>query len=406
MGLSVSSSSSQHPAAPDWEEDRAWGVCSSCCKGFSTSNRRHHCRACGKLFCSKCSSFWRPLPQLGYPDSLPVRVCKLCANANSRQVEIECDLAKSWNQISKVSENELHHFPLETIYSLLEETISNDLKLTGKLLSFSLSQFSLLLSIRYQCYFEEMGRVLPTLVPDESSSTEMKRKALLAEIGSFVHFQTRMSHELHERLSVNIPVGFKKRLFTLKGCMKPQPSYAEVKALAADIQQIQTDVKGFIRKSKYEQVMSEECCRLLCVVERFAKLQHFSACFPWLMEPFGGAECIQQVACILNLEILNELRRLECELELAIFRRDIEYKSSLEHAVHSIEHILNWGKHSVWIKDEISQLCFSKISQVKKIVHTPGFVQIPEDDDDVLTEDSCVSPTDHFEHSPVSDASA
>lgn len=39
-----------------WSKDEASNICQLCSDGFSLTNRRHHCRACGVLCCDKCSS--------------------------------------------------------------------------------------------------------------------------------------------------------------------------------------------------------------------------------------------------------------------------------------------------------------------------------------------------------------
>ena len=40
------------------------------------SSRKHHCRACGGVFCNSCSRWLKSLPLMGYDD--PVRVCGYC----------------------------------------------------------------------------------------------------------------------------------------------------------------------------------------------------------------------------------------------------------------------------------------------------------------------------------------
>lgn len=39
-----------------WRPDEEADQCSACWAPFTTSNRRHHCRFCGDIFCGKCSS--------------------------------------------------------------------------------------------------------------------------------------------------------------------------------------------------------------------------------------------------------------------------------------------------------------------------------------------------------------
>lgn len=45
---------------------------------FSLTNRKHHCRCCGQLFCQKCSSKKSTIPKFGIEK--PVRVCDNCCN--------------------------------------------------------------------------------------------------------------------------------------------------------------------------------------------------------------------------------------------------------------------------------------------------------------------------------------
>jgi len=59
--------------APNWEEGE---VCHRCRVQFSTFTRQHHCRACGQVFCGKCSSKSCVLPKFGIERE--VRVCDSC----------------------------------------------------------------------------------------------------------------------------------------------------------------------------------------------------------------------------------------------------------------------------------------------------------------------------------------
>ncbi|CAI2351251.1 unnamed protein product [Caenorhabditis sp. 36 PRJEB53466] len=59
--------------APEWAEGPE---CYRCRSVFTVFTRKHHCRACGQIFCDKCSSREMTLPQFGIEKE--VRVCETC----------------------------------------------------------------------------------------------------------------------------------------------------------------------------------------------------------------------------------------------------------------------------------------------------------------------------------------
>jgi len=59
--------------APEWADGE---VCNRCRVQFTTFTRQHHCRACGQVFCAKCSSKSCVLPKFGIERE--VRVCDSC----------------------------------------------------------------------------------------------------------------------------------------------------------------------------------------------------------------------------------------------------------------------------------------------------------------------------------------
>ncbi|XP_018407902.1 PREDICTED: lateral signaling target protein 2 homolog isoform X2 [Nanorana parkeri] len=61
---------------PEWVPDSASTQCMSCCAPFTLLRRRHHCRSCGKIFCSRCSGYSSLLPHID--NAQPVRVCSHC----------------------------------------------------------------------------------------------------------------------------------------------------------------------------------------------------------------------------------------------------------------------------------------------------------------------------------------
>ena len=64
-----------------WVPDALAPGCSLCQANFTIFRRRHHCRACGQVLCSLCSSARKYLPLLGH-NTTKVRVCDACRNIN------------------------------------------------------------------------------------------------------------------------------------------------------------------------------------------------------------------------------------------------------------------------------------------------------------------------------------
>ena len=47
-----------------WCKDEGFESCVGCGVRFTIYERRHHCRACGRLFCSSCSQYQSDIPEL------------------------------------------------------------------------------------------------------------------------------------------------------------------------------------------------------------------------------------------------------------------------------------------------------------------------------------------------------
>lgn len=59
--------------APEWVDG---DKCHRCRVAFYTFNRKHHCRACGQVFCGQCSGKFSTIPKYGIEKE--VRVCNTC----------------------------------------------------------------------------------------------------------------------------------------------------------------------------------------------------------------------------------------------------------------------------------------------------------------------------------------
>uniref|UniRef100_A0A3Q2YFA8 Lateral signaling target protein 2 homolog n=1 Tax=Hippocampus comes TaxID=109280 RepID=A0A3Q2YFA8_HIPCM len=74
--LAAKAREGQFEDPPDWVPDEVCSSCIACKAPFTVIRRKHHCRSCGKIFCSRCSSHSAPLPRYG--QMKPVRVCTHC----------------------------------------------------------------------------------------------------------------------------------------------------------------------------------------------------------------------------------------------------------------------------------------------------------------------------------------
>ena len=77
--VAASATTEQRLSRPTWKRDASVDACEAphCGARFTLMARRHHCRACGNIFCEACSSTRVPLPELGYGRD-PQRVCAAC----------------------------------------------------------------------------------------------------------------------------------------------------------------------------------------------------------------------------------------------------------------------------------------------------------------------------------------
>ena len=72
-----------------WKNTKQYDKCFNCEAKFTVTDRKHHCRCCGKIFCSRCSKYSAEIPEMRIHK--PVRVCLNCyrnlTNQSGDQVE-------------------------------------------------------------------------------------------------------------------------------------------------------------------------------------------------------------------------------------------------------------------------------------------------------------------------------
>ncbi|XP_026806673.1 zinc finger FYVE domain-containing protein 9 [Rhopalosiphum maidis] len=75
---------------PYWVPDEAAKSCMRCQLKFTVVKRRHHCRACGEVLCSKCCNL---RARLSYMNNNEGRVCQQCYNTLVRASQVEQKVA-------------------------------------------------------------------------------------------------------------------------------------------------------------------------------------------------------------------------------------------------------------------------------------------------------------------------
>ena len=83
------------PSLPvTWIPDERVKRCFGCGTVFSTFRRKHHCRSCGRVFCSACTAYRELIPSYyfsfsGISSNKPERTCASCAQLLKRTAEVE-----------------------------------------------------------------------------------------------------------------------------------------------------------------------------------------------------------------------------------------------------------------------------------------------------------------------------
>ncbi|KAK9704184.1 VHS domain [Popillia japonica] len=94
-------------SAPKWADGE---VCHRCRVQFTVVQRKHHCRACGQVFCGQCSQKNTTLPKFGIEKE--VRVCDSCYDQHTKPTsaksssEKESDLPSEYLKSSLAQQNQ------------------------------------------------------------------------------------------------------------------------------------------------------------------------------------------------------------------------------------------------------------------------------------------------------------
>jgi hypothetical protein len=88
--------------SPNWVNDKDRHCCHLCLKTFSSTRRKHHCRACGEIICRNCSLYKSvDLQNVG---TTTLRVCKACMDGSRKR---EASAAGTSASVSSVSAGDL-----------------------------------------------------------------------------------------------------------------------------------------------------------------------------------------------------------------------------------------------------------------------------------------------------------
>lgn len=125
LEMSILAKSKQ--TSPDqsfWVKDEYVLSCTSCDTKFSITVRRHHCRACGEVFCNSCTSKSLSLPHLGYPVTQKLRVCETCYTKLSlKDTDPHSSLNSDDPNSSELSESLIRKETLEGVKRIYKSSI-------------------------------------------------------------------------------------------------------------------------------------------------------------------------------------------------------------------------------------------------------------------------------------------
>nr|XP_018262401.1 1-phosphatidylinositol-3-phosphate 5-kinase [Kwoniella dejecticola CBS 10117]OBR84559.1 1-phosphatidylinositol-3-phosphate 5-kinase [Kwoniella dejecticola CBS 10117] len=101
-----------------WMADESCKECYDCKSVFTAWRRKHHCRICGQIFCSRCASNIIGARRFGQEGA--VRVCNLCLKIMEEYRDDDEDDRRSINSVS----TSVHRFPSISDRAFLDASIS------------------------------------------------------------------------------------------------------------------------------------------------------------------------------------------------------------------------------------------------------------------------------------------
>ncbi|XP_002156578.1 zinc finger FYVE domain-containing protein 21 isoform X1 [Hydra vulgaris] len=121
---------------PNWQVDCEQPVCNKCSKKFTFKIRRHHCRRCGKIFCSDCCKNKLALPRLSFVD--PQLVCTDCLHVAKKEISLYENLVpiltKGAEFLAKENQSVFCKLDVKSLRELVFNCLSPDGYLEGVLL--------------------------------------------------------------------------------------------------------------------------------------------------------------------------------------------------------------------------------------------------------------------------------
>ncbi|VUZ49311.1 unnamed protein product [Hymenolepis diminuta] len=108
----------QTSRAAEWVKDEQATMCALCYRRFTHVRRRHHCRACGKIFCGTCSGYKAVVENLG---PAQVRVCEV--DYYRLNPDIKPQTAAALERIAQFSESGQKYAPYHCGYIMFTSKV-------------------------------------------------------------------------------------------------------------------------------------------------------------------------------------------------------------------------------------------------------------------------------------------